>query len=873
MNLLHKWLSQFRATFHQTTHDRELAEEIESHLQLHIDDNLRAGLPPAEARRQALLKFGGVESAKEAYRDRRGLPFLEVAQQDFRFAFRSLRKNPGFAAVVILTLALGIGANTAIFTVVNSVLLRPLPYAAPENLVTTNSNQSLPDLEDIRARAQSFESIGANATQSLDYTGESDPIQIHAILSDSQLFPTLGAHPLLGRLISSGEDQYGSARVVLLSHAFWAQHFAGDPAAIGKFIPLSGNLYQIIGVMPADFWLQGKPADVYASLRVVYPAAARERGVHFMITYMRLKPGVSLAQAQSEMAGIDAALGQQYPEHDAGRVHRLIPLLQSIVGDSRPTLLLLLSAVGLVLVISCVNFASLLLARAAARRREIVIRSSLGAGTFRLVRQMLAESLLLSLLGGAAGLLLGNWGIKLLLWFKPDNLPRLATTHIDARVLAFTFFISLFTGIVFGLIPAIHASRLDINSGLKEAGRTGAGGTASLRLRRLLVVTELSLAIVLLISAGLLLRSFARLASVPPGVAPENIVTMRVELPATRYEKIPPQLQFRTALLNSLNALPAVQAAMISELPMSGETVSHDLAIESRPSIKPGDEPDSDARSVLGDYFQIMGVPILQGRAFNSNDRVDSPTVAIVNQTFARRFFPHQNPVGQRIGWAHDDPPNWKTIIGVAGDVKHFGLDQPERPAVYDLYSQNNESWKRWMALVLCSRRDPADVIAAAKQQIWALDKSLPPTDVRTMDAVISLSTAPQKFNLTLLAIFAAISLALAAIGVFGVVSYSVTQRTQEFGIRLAVGAQRADILRLTFSEAARLAAAGVVIGLAGAAVLTQFMSTLLFGVSPHDPLTFICVAAFLLAVAGAACIIPARRAIQVDPITALRYE
>jgi len=873
MNLLHKWLSQFRATFHQTTHDRELAEEIESHLQLHIDDNLRAGLPPAEARRQALLKFGGVESAKEAYRDRRGLPFLEVAQQDFRFAFRSLRKNPGFAAVVILTLALGIGANTAIVTVVNSVLLRPLPYAAPENLVTTNSNQSLPDLEDIRARAQSFESIGANATQSLDYTGESDPIQIHAILSDSQLFPTLGAHPLLGRLISSGEDQYGSARVVLLSHAFWAQHFAGDPAAIGKFIPLSGNLYQIIGVMPADFWLQGKPADVYASLRVVYPAAARERGVHFMITYMRLKPGVSLAQAQSEMAGIDAALGQQYPEHDAGRVHRLIPLLQSIVGDSRPTLLLLLSAVGLVLVISCVNFASLLLARAAARRREIVIRSSLGAGTFRLVRQMLAESLLLSLLGGAAGLLLGNWGIKLLLWFKPDNLPRLATTHIDARVLAFTFFISLFTGIVFGLIPAIHASRLDINSGLKEAGRTGAGGTASLRLRRLLVVTELSLAIVLLISAGLLLRSFARLASVPPGVAPENIVTMRVELPATRYEKIPPQLQFRTALLNSLNALPAVQAAMISELPMSGETVSHDLAIESRPSIKPGDEPDSDARSVLGDYFQIMGVPILQGRAFNSNDRVDSPTVAIVNQTFARRFFPHQNPVGQRIGWAHDDPPNWKTIIGVAGDVKHFGLDQPERPAVYDLYSQNNESWKRWMTLVLRSPRDAADVIAAAKQQIWALDKSLPPTDVRTMDAVISLSTAPQKFNLTLLAIFAAISLALAAIGVFGVVSYSVTQRTQEFGIRLAVGAQRADILRLTFSEAARLAAAGVVIGLAGAAVLTQFMSTLLFGVSPHDPLTFICVAAFLLAVAGAACIIPARRAIQVDPITALRYE
>ncbi|HEY0701335.1 MAG TPA: ABC transporter permease [Candidatus Acidoferrales bacterium] len=870
---LRKWFLRFAGVFNKNRDDRDLAEEFESHLQLHIDDNLQSGMSPAEARRQALLKFGGVESAKEAYRDRRGLPFLEIAVQDFRFAFRSLRKNSGFAAVAVLTLALGIGANTAIFTVVNSVLLRPLPYAAPENLLTLNFNQSLPDLEDIRARARSFDSIGANATQSLDYTGGSDPIQIHAILSDAQLFTTLGARPLLGRLIAPGEDQYGSARVVLLSHAFWTQCFAADPAAIGKFIPLSGSLYQIIGVMPADFWLQGKPADVYASLRVVYPAAARERGVHFMNTYLRLKPRVTVAQAQSEMAGIDQALAQQYPAHDAGRVRRLIPLLQSIVGDSRPTLLILLSAVGLVLLISCVNFASLLLARAASRHREIVIRSSLGAGTVRLIGQMLAESLLLSLLGGAAGLLLAAWGIKLLLWLKPENLPRLATTQIDGRVLAFTFFISLFTGIVFGLIPAIHASRLDLNSGLKEAGRSGAGGTTSLRLRRLLVVTELSLAIVLLIGAGLLLRSFARLASVPPGVAPENIVTMRVELPATRYEKTPPQLRFRTALLESLNALPAVQAAMISELPMGGETVSHDLAIASQPSTKPGDEPEAEARSVLGDYFQIMGVPILQGRTFDSGDRTDSPAVAVVNQTFARRFFPNQNPVGQRIGWAHDDPPNWKIIIGVAGDVKHFGLDQPEKPAVYDLYSQNGESWKRWMTLVLRSPRDPADVIAAAKTQIWALDKSLPPTDVRTMDAVISLSTAPQKFNLTLLAIFAAIALALAAIGVFGVVSYSVTQRTQEFGIRLALGAQRADIFRLTFGEAARLAVAGSVIGLAGAAVVTRFMSTLLFGVSPHDPLTFIFVAAFLLAVAAAACIIPARRAVQVDPITALRYE
>jgi putative ABC transport system permease protein len=862
-----------RGVFTKNELDRDLAEEIESNLQLNIDDNLRAGMSPAEARRQAVLKFGGIESAKEAYREGRGLPSIEAASQDLRFALRVLRKNPGFTAIAVLTLALGIGANTAIFTVVNSVLLRPLPYAAPENLFTTSSYESLPDLEDIQKRTQSFDSIGGITTQSLDYTAEAEPIQIHAILSNAELFATLGVRPLLGRSIAPEADRYDGPRVVLLSHAFWAQHFASDPTAIGKTIPLSGNLYEIIGVMPADFWLPGKPADAYGSLRVVYPAAARERGVHFLKTYLRLKPGVTLAQAQSEMAGVDAALGKEYPTKDAGRVRRLVPLLESIVGDHRTALLILFSAVGLVLLISCVNFAGLLLARAATRRREIVIRSSLGAGTLRLVRQMLAESLLLSLMGGAAGLLLANWGITLLLWLKPENLPRASTARIDGHVLAFTFLISLFTGIVFGLVPAVHASRMDLNTGLKEAGRAGAGGMTSLRLRRLLVVTELSLAIVLLIGAGLLIRSFARIQAVSPGLVPENIVTMRVELPAARYEKTPVQRQFRGTLLDSLNSLPAVQAALISELPLTGDTLIHDLAIESQPFANPGDAPTVETRSVLGDYFQVMHIPLLQGRDFDSTDRSDSPLVAIVNQSFVRAYFPNKNPLGERIGWAYDEPPNWKTIVGVVGDVKHFGLDQPEKPAVYDLYSQTDESWKRWMTLVVRSPRDPADIIQAAKQQIWTLDKSLPPTDARTMNAVIAASTEPQKFNLTLLTIFAAIALVLAAIGVFGVVSYSVTQRTQEFGIRLALGAQRSDILRLTFGEATRLATAGAAIGLLGAAALTRFMSTLLFAVSPYDPLTFVLVAIFLLSVAAAACIIPARRAMQVDPIVALHYE
>jgi putative ABC transport system permease protein len=485
---------------------------------------------------------------------------------------------------------------------------------------------------------------------------------------------------------------------------------------------------------------------------------------------------------------------------------------------------------------------------------------------------MLTESLLLALAGGAAGILLAQAGIKILLAFAPEDLPRLGGIAIDFRVLAFTLGISILTGIVFGLLPAWSAARISLGEGLKESGRTTIGSRTSLRLRRTLVVAETTLAMMVLVGAGLLVRSFQRMQSVAPGFQSDNILTMRLELPEARYEEAAKQRQFRTGLLNSLNSLRGVRAAMISELPMSGDSLNHNLSIEGRP-VKLGEEPDVQTRTILGDYFSIIGIPLLRGRDFSAEDREDTPVVVVVNETFVRDFFPNQDPVAAHIRWSRDDPTHWKTIVGVVGDVKHFGLDQPEEPAVYDLYSQIDEPWKRWMSLAVRSSREPGELTREVEGRIWALDRGLPPTAVLTMKDVIDVSVTPRKFNLTLMSIFAGVALALAVIGIYGVVTYSVTQRTHEIGIRVALGAQQRDVAWLVFGEGAQLAVLGAIIGLAGAAVLTQFMASLLFGIGVHDPLTFLAVAGILIAVAAAACWLPARRAMRVDPMVALRYE
>ena len=793
--------------------------------------------------------------------------------QDLRYGVRMVFKYPGFTLAAVLTLTLGIGANTAIFSVVNAVLLRPLPYPQPERLFTLDYNESLPDLEDITAQSRSFESIGGAVMQPQDFTGEAEPLQVQAALVNADLFKVLGGGAALGRVISAEEDRYGGERVVVLSHGFWLRHFGGEQNVLGRQIPLSGNNYTVVGVMRPDFTMPRESPDVWLALRVANPVAARVRGVHFLRTYLRLKPGVSVAQAQTEVEGINNWLAQQYPDENKERVRRLMPLHERITGEVRPALLILFGAVGLVLLVACANFSSLLLARSAARQQELAIRAALGAVRGRLVRQVLTESLLLALLGGVGGLVLTMWGVDLLVALKPDDLPLAGHISIDRWVLAFTFGVSVLTGVVFGLVPALSSSRLDMNEVLKEGGRGAAGGRLRQRVRSVLVVSEVALALMLLIGAGLLIKGFWRLRSVEPGFKPENLLTMRLELPETRYKEIPAQTQFRQGLLERLNALPGVEAAMVSELPMSGDQLTHNFVIDGRPPVAVGSEPELNTRTVAGDYFRAMNIPVMEGRDLTPHDRADAPMVGVVNESFVRQYFPGESPVGKRIRWARVEPPQWMTIVGVVGDVKHFGLNQPEEPAFYSSYFQQVQPWKRWMYLVVRSQGDLGSLANRVKSEVWAVDKLLPVTRVKPMTEVMSASIAGQRFNLTLMSVFAVTALLLSAVGIYGVIAFSVTQRSHEIGVRIALGAQTGDVLRLIVGQGLKLVLIGIGLGLLGAFAITRLMQSLLFGVSATDPATFAALAALLAGVALLASYVPARRATRVDPMVSLRYE
>ncbi len=874
-----KWLNILLSRLFGLVRREAVLDDIDEELRLHVEmiteENIEKGMSPDEARLAALRDFGNVGWVKDTSYDIRGGGMFESFWQDLRFGIRMLFKNPAFTLLAVITLALGIGANTAIFSVVNAVLLRPLPYPAPEQLVTIRSNQSLLDMDDIGAQSRSFVEGGGAVLQGMDYTGGSEPVQIQAALLNAQLFDVLGANAAIGRLMMPEEDRFGGERVAVLSHAFWEQSFGGNPNIIGQTIPLSGENYTIIGVLPSEFMLPEKSADVFVSLRVAYPLAARARGVHFLRTVWRLKKGFTLEQAQAEMAAIDHQLEQADPVENKGRRRTLMLLHERVVGDTRPALLILFGAVGLVLLIACANFANLLLARSATRQREIIIRTALGAGRMRLVRQLLTESVLLSLLGGAVGLMFALWGIDLLLSLQPANLPRLNNVSLDRWVILFTSGISIVTGILFGLVPAWKSARADVNEVLKEGGRTATGGIARHRFRDVLIVSELALAVVLLVGAGLLIKGFWQLRSVDPGFQPDNLLTMRIELPETRYREIPAQTQFRERVLENLHALPGIEAAMVSEIPLNDEALSHNVIIEGQPPVTPGEEPELWSRSIGGDYFRLMGIPVLKGRSFTAQDRDGATLVGVINKSMAQEYFQNRNPIGARIRWARGEP-QWMTIVGVVGDVKHFGLDQPEQPAVYTPYAQSMQPWKRWMSLVVRSSSDTlqsTSLAATVKQQVWAIDRQIPLTKVRSMTEVMVSSVAHQRFNMMLLGIFASIALLLSAIGVYGVISYSVTQRTHEIGIRIALGAQGRDVLKMIVGQGMRLILIGVLLGLVSAFALTRVMSSLLYGVSATDPLTFASVSALLSIIALLACYIPARRATKVDPMIALRYE
>ena len=798
---------------------------------------------------------------------------MDTLFKDIRYGIRSLLKRPAFAAVAIITLALGIGANTAIFSVINAVLLRPLSYEQPERLVTFRLNQSAPDLDDVIKASRTFTKFGGEVSAPLAYTAGAEPIQFQVGQVTGGYFDTLGVKAQRGRYITSDDDKSGGPFVVVLSHDLWQRQFNGDSQIIGKTIPLSGNVYTVIGVMPAGFKSPRENAEAWTPVHISNPVAAQFRGVHFLRTYGRLAPGVTLPEASAEMRLIDQQLATQYPADNKNRSTTLIPLQERIVGESRRALLILFAAVSLVLLIACANFANLLLARAAERGREIVIRTALGAGRWRIIRQLLTESILISLVGGAVGVVIAWWGTSLLIALKPENLPRLQEIDVDLRVFAFTLGVSILTGLIFGLLPAWTTSRVAASEGLKESGRSSTSSRAQQRVRGALVVGELAVALILLVGAGLLVKTFWKLRNVEPGFAPDHLLTMRVELPETRYQEVDSQTRFRRQALASIDSLPGVQSSMVSELPLSGDSLNHDFVIEGRPPIAPGDEPSLETRSVLGDYFHVMKIPMRSGREFQAPDFDErAPLVGIANDEMVRQYFPNENPLGKRIRWARNPTVQWIEIVGVVGNVKHFGLDLPEEPALYSPYTQINP-WKRWMTFAVRTQSDPAAMEQAVKGQIWKVDSQLPITKVQTMSEVTAASFATRRFNMLLLTLFAGLALALAAVGVYGVMSYAVTQRTHEIGIRMALGAQMGNVIKLIMKSGLLIAIIGVAIGLAGAFALTRLMTSLLFAVEATDKTTFAGMSVGLVVIALLACYIPARRAAKVDPLVALRYE
>ena len=872
--LLHDLLFRLQTLMQRSAKDNELNDELRFHLERLTEKYVKSGMSEAEALRRARLEFGGLDQVKDECRDARGVSFVENLVQDLRYSARILLHSPVFTACAVLTLALGIGANTAIFTVVNRVLLNPLPYPNPQQLLAGKQNDSLANLKDVQRQTHSFVSIGAINITPMDFTGDGEPVRVHGAYVDAGLFTTLGIQPMLGRWISADGDVIGGPRNVVVSYPFWRDFLGGNPKALGTAIRLSDNSYTVIGVMPRDFTLPRELADLFVSLAVAYPDAAPERGVHFMHTYWRLKPGVPLGQAQAEITQADKRLAQAFPDTEKERGTVLIPLHERLVGDVRPALLVLFGAVGLVLLIACANFAMLLMARAVARQRELMIRASLGARRGRLIRQRLTESTLLALVGGAAGLIASKAGITLLLALKPAALRSFGAIYMDVRVFLFVFVISLLTGLLFGLLPAWSASRGDIGEGLRENARTTATGISRSPLRSFLVTAELALALILLAGAGLLIKGFLRLRSVDPGFNPANVITMYLQLPGTRYPKYPLQTNFRRELLARINAFPGVEAAMITDLPLAGNYVGHRVVVDGQPAVAVGAEPEVQTLSVMGNYFGVMQIPIRAGRDFRAMDREGQPLVAIVNETFVRQLLPGQNPIGTRIDWARtNEPHHWMTIIGVAGDVKHSGLNQPVDPAVYAPFSQNDEAWRKWMTLVIRTRVPAASLVEDVKKQVWSLDSQIPVSGIQSMDDLLAVSVAQERFNMLLLGSFAALAVALAGVGIYGMVAYRVNQRTREIGVYLALGAQHRHVLRMVMKDGLKLGLLGIVLGLAGAIALTRVMVSLLFDVKPTDPATLIGVALLLAAVAMLACYIPARRALRIHPMTALRCE
>jgi putative ABC transport system permease protein len=801
---------------------------------------------------------------------------MEAITQDIRYGFRMLLKNRSFTLIAIFALALGIGANTAIFSVVNAVLLRPLPYNDPARIMTVLHQELSPvapaNFFDWREQQSVFESIAAAQYWTANLTGRDRPEQLNGLQLTADMFHLLGVSPALGRTFSDGEDQPGNERVIVLSHGLWQRRFGGDANIINQQITLDGQSYTIIGVMPkefqfAPFW--ATRAEMWSPLNLA--PRLTDRGGQSLRIFARLKEGVTVGQAQAEMEAISQRLQQQYPDSNTGLKVFVNPLHEAVVGKTRPALLILLGAVCFVLLIACANVANLMMARATARQKEIAVKTALGASRSRIVRQLLTESVMLAIAGGLAGLLLASWGISGLLALSPANLPRAQTITLDGYVLGFTLAISILTGLVFGLVPALQASKLNLNESLKEGGRSSTEGSRRNRVRRLLVVSEIALALVLLVGGGLMIRSFLRLQSVDSGFNPRNVLTMIVSLAGSEHSTGPKRVAFFNQLLERVESLPGVESASaINHLPLVGDIWGLGFTIEGRPAPLPGERPVGVYRIVQPNYFQTMGATLVAGRDFTERDNETSPGTVIINEAMAHRYWPGEDPIGKRIELSGEDSYP-REIVAVIKDVKQGDWTAKPRPEFYLPHRQ--AASPRYLTLVVRTSSAPLQLAAAVQSEVWTIDKNLPVSEVMSFEQAISTSIAEQRFNMLLLGIFAAVALILAVVGIYGVMSYSVTQRTHEIGIRMALGAQSSDVLRMITGQGMALVAIGIGVGLVGAFLLTRLMESLLFGVSVTDPATFIAIPLILAGVALGACFVPARRATKVDPMVALRYE
>ncbi|HKW87145.1 MAG TPA: ABC transporter permease [Candidatus Acidoferrales bacterium] len=885
------WLGEFGRRiamfFGRKKFDHELDEEIGLHVELREKEHAAGGASAGEAYTMARKHFGNSLAVREVSHDSWGWAWLEHLNQDLRFAFRMFAKAPGFTAIAILTLALGIGANTTIFSGVYAILLAPLPYKDASRLVVLNETTpkvgdvsvSYPNFLDWRAQSHTFSQMSAVYSVGFNISGVSQPENIGGEAVSPNFLSMIGVHPLLGRDFDPSEEKIGTAPVVLLSYALWQTHLGGDPGAVGRTISLDGRSYTIIGVLPPNFRAPDN-TDVMEPTGVLATGNSEMQGRGNrgdMVVVGRLAPGVNFARARAEMEGIAARLAKEYPGDNDQFSVALKPIRDAIVGGARPALLVLFGAVMFVLLIACANVANLFLVRGAARTREIALRIAFGASRSRIVRQMLTESFVLALLGGVFGVALALAGIMGMTSLISTDMMNGASVKLNSAALLFTAGIVVLCAFLFGMAPAMHATKPDVQSELKEGARTSSAGRSQNRLRGALAIAEISLSLILLAGAGLMMKSLYRLFAVNPGFRVEHVLTMEMNLRTRQYEKDPAVRNFWQEVLDGVRALPGVESAAVGTgIPFTDEHDRGDITIEGMPLPRPGSWPHPDFHVVTPGYASTLGIPLLRGRTFTEMDNENAPLVGMINASLARQFFPNQDPIGKRFMTGHPpadpvkNPPHWITIVGVLGDTKMYGLAKPAR---LELYVPFRRSPSNNADLVVKSAVDPAALTRAIRGVVASIDKDQPIFGIATMNKLVSDDVSTLRITLVLLGLFSVLALVLAAIGIYGVISYSFAQRTHEIGIRMALGAQRRDVMRLVLRQGGRIALTGIGIGIAAALGLTRLMSSLLFSVNASDPATFAAVALLLAAVALVACYIPARRAMRVDPMVALRYE